>query len=625
MTQSLARMKSENVRALIRKHAAFHYAGSVALTACGLFVAAMQTLQSWGVLRPAAKEKIPTEEPKPPEKNDEIVIPFSTEISGRRLRHISEFALRSLPSDLVEDGYVLQLASGPGAPLLLQSQALHTRNPTWSPPDGLRAGAELQAFELRVVAAEDARQVRWSVEVDLRQTDVVGEDLEHLDLVSEPVLALRMRNTAALPEVWLTPGVGRWAGERRRLPNRNATSRQIQTSEVCQSGAKVSELCGQLHFWNDQTAELQEQLQGLLEQRRAGHARGEKRAALQRRLVELRATVERRRQGLELLRAEVAGEGGDTDARLCWWRRSAASQASQDSSARVAAYRPTALLLGRPLLRSAEAQVQSSLDTIAASEEGKASEHRQIGRRLRCQQIRLLHEVSQVYPLHDCGRYWTIRGLCVASTDRLKHQDPQPETERDVNTALGFLAHLLVTLARLLQEQKQGLSDPEICRDGAPFVLAAMFCTNGCCCFWIPLLFFLGAANVLQSCENYDRFTMWMKTYPLVPMCCGILVQLLVSCLACVGNRSVFKMGLRLQAFTGLAFVAALAWGWYEYSATSEEGCVGSDKINPRTLSLVFLIMGSIAAPSVMCTAVSKGCVGDVNLRETPEQTEDAV
>jgi len=167
---------------------------------------------------------------------------------------------------------------------------------------------------------------------------------------------------------------------------------------------------------------------------------------------------------------------------------------------------------------------------------------------------------------------------------------------------------------QLIEEQKQG----------APFVLAAMFCTNGCCCFWIPLLFILGAANVLQSCENYDRFTMWMKTYPLVPMCCGILVQLLVSCLACVGNRSVFKMGLRLQAFTGLAFVAALAWGWYEYSATSEEGCVGSDKINPRTLSLVFLVMGSIAAPSVMCTAVSKG-VGDVNLRETPEQTEDAV
>ena len=35
-------------------------------------------------------------------------------------------------------------------------------------------------------------------------------------------------------------------------------------------------------------------------------------------------------------------------------------------------------------------------------------------------------------------------------------------------------------------------------------MLAAMFCTNGCCCFWIPLLFILGAANVLQSCENYE-------------------------------------------------------------------------------------------------------------------------
>ena len=35
------------------------------------------------------------------------------------------------------------------------------------------------------------------------------------------------------------------------------------------------------------------------------------------------------------------------------------------------------------------------------------------------------------------------------------------------------------------------------------------------------------------------------------------------------GGRSVFKMGLRLQAFTGLAFVAALAWGWYECPSRS--------------------------------------------------------
>ena len=44
MTQSLALMKSEHIRALIRKHAAFRDAGSVALTECGFFVAAMQTL-----------------------------------------------------------------------------------------------------------------------------------------------------------------------------------------------------------------------------------------------------------------------------------------------------------------------------------------------------------------------------------------------------------------------------------------------------------------------------------------------------------------------------------------------------------------------------------------------------
>ena len=41
-------------------------------------------------------------------------------------------------------------------------------------------------------------------------------------------------------------------------------------------------------------------------------------------------------------------------------------------------------------------------------------------------------------------------------------------------------------------------------------VLAAMFCMNGCCS-WIPLLFFLGAGNILQTCENYDPWSWHAK------------------------------------------------------------------------------------------------------------------
>lgn len=32
-----------------------------------------------------------------------------------------------------------------------------------------------------------------------------------------------------------------------------------------------------------------------------------------------------------------------------------------------------------------------------------------------------------------------------------------------------------------------------------------------------------------------DAFTLWMKTYTLVPMAMGVLMQLLVAVLACVG------------------------------------------------------------------------------------------
>merc|ERR1712048_692418 len=52
-------------------------------------------------------------------------------------------------------------------------------------------------------------------------------------------------------------------------------------------------------------------------------------------------------------------------------------------------------------------------------------------------------------PIENCGSYLKIRGLCVVGIDALSHQDLREE--ESVSTALGFLAHLLVTLARILE------------------------------------------------------------------------------------------------------------------------------------------------------------------------------
>mmetsp|Transcript_63254 Transcript_63254/g.100424 ORF Transcript_63254/g.100424 Transcript_63254/m.100424 type:complete len:180 (-) Transcript_63254:116-655(-) len=162
---------------------------------------------------------------------------------------------------------------------------------------------------------------------------------------------------------------------------------------------------------------------------------------------------------------------------------------------------------------------------------------------------------------------------------------------------------------QLIEEQKKG----------APIILCVTFCAPACCCFWIPLLFFLGAANVLQTCENYESFTVWLRTYGLVPMCCGIFFQLLVTFTACCGNHTLFKLALRLQILTGCVSVGMMIWGWVEWSRTEEEPCVGNDDINPRTLALVFLILGSIGAPSVLAGALYKGLCGDVNMRKVKE------
>lgn len=147
----------------------------------------------------------------------------------------------------------------------------------------------------------------------------------------------------------------------------------------------------------------------------------------------------------------------------------------------------------------------------------------------------------------------------------------------------------------------------------APIVLLAVILVNGCCCFWLPMIFFFAADNVLEKCERYDTFTWWLKTYTLIPMGVGILMQFLVAVLACSGSSSVFKLGLRLQFMTSFITIGLVIWGWIEYSNTTEENCVGDGRINPRTLAVVLLILASFSAPGLAVTAIKKGCAKDVN------------
>jgi len=121
------------------------------------------------------------------------------------------------------------------------------------------------------------------------------------------------------------------------------------------------------------------------------------------------------------------------------------------------------------------------------------------------------------------------------------------------------------------------------------------------CGFWLPLLFFLAASNVLDTCEA-DNFKLWLQLYGILPTASAFVLQVIVAVFACRGDSDAFKMGLRMQALPQLLSLCLLVWGWVEYSKTDKDKCVNPDDgINPRTLAIVFLIMASICSPCILC------------------------
>ncbi|CAJ1402358.1 unnamed protein product [Effrenium voratum] len=208
--------------------------------------------------------------------------------------------------------------------------------------------------------------------------------------------------------------------------------RQLATSELCAAGEKISSHCEQLHFWRGQSLEMRQELQEQLT-RWPARSRVERRDELVVRLRHLRRMLAARQGGLRMLRAQR--EEGER----CDWPL-AREHALQACAASVASEQ-----WWQGLQRVKE-QLQCARPASALAME---AELRKAWLRLRCQQMRQLQELWLVYPLQQCTSHWTIRGLVLRGTESLKHQDPREEQE--VSTALGFLGHLLLTAARLLQ------------------------------------------------------------------------------------------------------------------------------------------------------------------------------
>mmetsp|Transcript_40440 Transcript_40440/g.119933 ORF Transcript_40440/g.119933 Transcript_40440/m.119933 type:complete len:179 (-) Transcript_40440:164-700(-) len=120
------------------------------------------------------------------------------------------------------------------------------------------------------------------------------------------------------------------------------------------------------------------------------------------------------------------------------------------------------------------------------------------------------------------------------------------------------------------------------------------------CCWWLPLLFVLGAGGVHKDCEA-ENFKTWMMVFGVVPWAAQMLINLVATCFAYYGWKFAFKMALRFTALVGLLSVVLLVWGYVEYAKTNED-CVSDDAdINPRALALFQLALSGAVLPCIPC------------------------
>lgn len=202
---------------------------------------------------------------------------------------------------------------------------------------------------------------------------------------------------------------------------RGSAMKQIQVSEICSAGDRISHMLDRLSQLQEQSAALQANMEVSIARGNQLHEQREQRLLREQRVVLLQREVEKRRQGVVELRARLDGarEQQQHTVACLESRKNELSQAEED-----------------------QRQAAPSLKVMYRS---FASMRRQ----LRCRQMRMMQEVCEVYPIEQSDGCWRIRRLILTSIESLSRQDFLEEEV--VSTALGFLAHLMVMLAGILE------------------------------------------------------------------------------------------------------------------------------------------------------------------------------
>merc|ERR1719199_1728895 len=115
-------------------------------------------------------------------------------------------------------------------------------------------------------------------------------------------------------------------------------------------------------------------------------------------------------------------------------------------------------------------------------------------------------------------------------------------------------------------------STRRLMRETNPKNLLGTFSFTACCCWWMPLVFFLGAANVADTCKV--NLSLWLKL-------CGILLVGIVPiahvfyvCSSKFSAACCFKLARLVMLSAPLVYIIYSLSGFPVYVNVSEEECV---------------------------------------------------
>merc|ERR1719189_755826 len=69
-----------------------------------------------------------------------------------------------------------------------------------------------------------------------------------------------------------------------------------------------------------------------------------------------------------------------------------------------------------------------------------------------------------------------------------------------------------------------------------------------------------------------------------------------------VESKSIFKLGPKLQAVSGVVGIVMVIWGWTIVSSATEENCrLDPDKMSPHQFMLILLILQAVLCGCLCC------------------------